>query len=121
MKKPSKKTLRKKCDKLWSSIIRKKNNGCCEICQKIGNQPHHVVGRKNLTLRYDLRNGCLLGYTHHVGGKESAHNDPIWFLEWFKKARPKDYAYLKKKKNILSPNFDYEKTLKRLNRQANKI
>ena len=85
MKKPSRKYQKKKADKLWSDIIRQRNDGMCEIsdCGKPGGQPHHIVGRKNLVLRHDLRNGINLCYTHHVGGNKSAHNDPLWFIVWF--------------------------------------
>jgi len=118
MKKKSRMYLRRKADKLWSELVRKKNNGNCEVCGKTGNQPHHCVGRKNLTLRHDLRNGVLLCFTHHTGGNLSAHNDPIWFLEWFKKNRPDDWKYLSKKRIKLTPHIDYEKIIKKLSEQV---
>jgi len=95
------KSAKRKADSLWSARIRKRNNGRCEICQKKANQPHHIIGRKNLSTRWDLRNGILLCYTHHVGGNESAHNDPMWFMDWFKKNRPEDYEYLQWKRRII--------------------
>jgi len=88
---------KRKADKLWSLKIREKKY--CEVCGRTGNQPHHLIGRKNYALRWDLRNGVLLCYTHHVGGKQSAHNDPVWFLNWFKKNRPEDWKHILAERN----------------------
>lgn len=103
MKKKSIKTIKKNCDKLWSQIIKSKNNGCCERCgAPYANQPHHVVGRKTTVLRWDLRNGCLLCTNCHLLQSYSAHNDPIGFIKWFRKNHYKDYLYLcKKRKEIV--------------------
>ena len=100
-----------KCDDLWRWII--KSGGNCEICGKPTRDPHHVVGKKNLALRWDIRNGVRLCFQHHTGGKLSAHNDPIWFMDWFLRARPDDYKYLLKKKNEVWDK-DYEKVLEYL-------
>ena len=112
-RKPSRKTLKNKCDKLWSVIIR--SGRVCEICGRPARDPHHVVGRKNHILRWDIRNGVRLCFTHHTGGNKSAHNDPLWFMDWFKKHRPDDYEYLLKKKNEIWSK-DYERVLEYLNR-----
>jgi len=116
MKKPSRKYLKKKADKLWSDIIRQRNDGMCEIsdCGKMGGQPHHIVGRKNLVLRHDLRNGCNLCFTHHIEGKLSTINDPMWFLDWLKTNREEDYDYLMKKKHRIAYQVDYEEKIKLL-------
>jgi len=113
-RKPSRKTLKNKCDKLWSKIIRSK--GKCEVCGTFkANHPHHVIGRRNFELRWDIRNGCLLCANHHTAGKFSAHNDSIWFMDWFLRARPDDYEYLLKKKNGIWDK-DYDKVLEYLER-----
>ena len=121
MKKLSKKNLKKACDKLWSLII--KSGGFCEICGQPVRDPHHVIGRINLTTRWDLRNGVRLCFQHHTGGKLSAHNDPLWFMDWFKSKRPDDYEYLLKKKNEIKTFsiFDYEEILKDLGDKLNEI
>jgi hypothetical protein len=31
-----------------------------------------------------------------VFGRQSAHNNPLWFNEWLKKNKPETYSYLKK-------------------------
>lgn len=107
-------TLRKKADKLWSKIIMKRNEGCCEVCGKEGTNPHHIIGKKNLTLRHDPRNGVLLCFTHHTGGKESAHNDPMWFMLWLGENRKEDFVYLLIKKQNLTTQIDYEEIIKKL-------
>ena len=108
-KKPKRSTMMHKCDKLWSLIIR--SGGRCEICGSFKAQnPHHVIGRRNFNLRWDIRNGCLLCSNHHTSGKFSAHNDPIWFMKWFKENRGDDYEYLVKKKNKIWDR-DYDKVL----------
>ena len=112
MKKPSRKTLKRQADKLWSEIIRSKK--CCEICGRPNaNNPHHVIGRVNYILRWNIRNGCLLCAGCHTAHRFSAHNDPLYFMDWFKKTRPEDYEYLREKKNELWDK-DYEKILIKL-------
>lgn len=112
IKKLSRKSLGNKALALWKIIVRKPNT--CEICGKYGDQPHHVIGSKNLTLKFDLRNGCLLCRTHHTLGRESAHNDPMWFREWLFVNRTNDYNYLAVKRNEITTNCDYEKIIERL-------
>lgn len=117
-KKPSRKTLKKKCDKVWGEIIRSKKY--CEICGRPANNPHHVIGRVNYILRWDIRNGCLLCAGCHTSHRFSAHNDPVYFMDWFKKHRPKDYDYLIKKKNKIWDK-NYEEILKKLKIGENKF
>lgn len=121
------KGAKKKADKAWSAAIRRKNNGCCEICNRGANQPHHYIGKRNYTMRFDLRNGVLLCYTHHVGGRHSAHGDGEWFRAWFKESRPEDLEYIikNKEKKIKRLVRDYVKLVEELNeeqrRETNKI
>ena len=108
----SRTTLKRKADKLWSELIRLKVN--CEICSKPANNPHHVIGRRNLTLRHDPRNGVLLCALHHTFGRESAHQDPVWFIYWMMKNRRKDYNYLMLKRMELAVKVDYDAVLRKL-------
>jgi hypothetical protein len=102
-------TLKNKADKLWSQIIRAKNKGRCEVCGKPANNPHHIISRKNLTLRWDVRNGCLLCSGCHTLKRKSAHADPMWFIsEWLTQNRTSDYNYLWEKKEQLATTIDYE-------------
>ena len=97
MKVKTKKNLKKSLDILWALIIAKKVY--CEVCGKPGQNAHHVIGRINYQLRWDLRNGAYLCIGDHVFSKDSAHNDPQGFMIWFKSTRPDDYNYLLTKKN----------------------
>lgn len=99
MKKQSKETVKNRLDKAWSLKIRSK--GYCEVCGKTADQcqlhPHHIWGRKNLSTRWDIRNGCCLCATHHTLGNQSAHNHPFWFIDWIKETRGEDYTYIQAK------------------------
>ncbi|MDD5013805.1 MAG: hypothetical protein PHW73_01720 [Atribacterota bacterium] len=115
MKVKSKKYIKNKLDKLYSLIIRSK--GYCEVCGKTTNlQAHHVIGRIVYALRWDLQNGCCLCASCHEFGKQSAHQNPIWFIGWFKEHRPEDYKYLQKKKLESKTWFisDYEEIYQKL-------
>ena len=99
--------LKSKADKLWRTVG--KSNSSCEVCEKYPEQkviynqlhPHHVCGRRNEQLRWDIRNRCWLCPTHHTLGRISAHNTPRWFNEeFFKVIRPQDYEYIKEKELI---------------------
>ncbi|GAG10315.1 unnamed protein product, partial [marine sediment metagenome] len=104
-------TLKNKCDALWRKIIHSK--GKCERCPKPGTDAHHVIGRGNYNLRWDIRNGCLLCASCHEFSKNSAKNNPLLFAEWFKLNRPDDYIYLMRKRNEIWDK-DYDKVLEYL-------
>ena len=106
-KKPSRKTQKRKADKLWREIIHAK--GSCEICGEPGENAHHVIGRKNHTLRWDIRNGCFLCYKCHY----KSHEDILEFVGWFQTFRTSDYNYLMQKKNEIW-DLDYDKVLQYL-------
>ena len=115
--------IKKRCDKLWSEITRSRNNGLCERCNSPANQAHHVIGRKNYNLRWDLRNGCLLCPNCHWLQSYSAHIDGLGFSKWFESYRPEDYEYLmiEKDKKINRTIFDYEELEKYLKEKLNEI
>jgi hypothetical protein len=119
MKKPSRITLKNKADRLWSEIIRSK--GKCEVCGLERVQSHHIIGRRNLTLRYELRNGVALCPLHHTLGIESAHQDPLWFQDWMMKNRRSDLNYLLLKRMELSTQIDYGAIIEKLKEEYEKI
>jgi hypothetical protein len=118
-KKPRKSRLMKKADIIYSKIIRSK--GYCEKCGKICGQlqTHHAITRANMRLRYDLRNGFCLGAGCHKFNKDSAHNDPLGFVELVKKRG--DYEYLQKAKNetVTTTVEWYQDNIKRLQEYLN--
>ena len=101
--KTSKKRLKNKLDACWRTVG--KEDAVCEVCAALPPServaytqlhPHHVVGRINQALRYDLKNRIWLCPSHHALGTKSAHNDPFWFIDWLKEHKPAQYKYIKK-------------------------
>ena len=117
MKIKTKKNIKKQLDVLWSLIVRQSNNGNCEICQKPAQNSHHIIGRSNYALRWNIKNGTNLCISCHLFGQNSAHKNPIFFINWFKSKRPSDYEYLKDPKFTKTKTwtiFDYQEILKTL-------
>jgi hypothetical protein len=113
-KKISRTSLRNKADKLFSLLVR--SRGRCEYCGK--GEPKtlqcaHIISRANLHLRYDPKNALALCYFHHL---QFFHRSPLEAMSWFIAVYPKEYAYLMKEKDIIEPNIDYEKIIKRLSK-----
>ena len=53
-------------DLLWRKIIHARDNEICQWCHKSNKMDsHHIFGRKNLSVRWDTRNGILLCYSCH--------------------------------------------------------
>jgi hypothetical protein len=105
IKKPSIFKLKKQAWKLWSEIVR--NKGYCELCgikykelNKRGRptilNAHHVVGRENHNLSWDIENGVSLCSWCHKFSSTGAHKGGIIFSEWFRQKYPERYEYLLK-------------------------
>ncbi len=103
VKKPTIPKLRKKAFKLWSEIVRK--DGKCDICGCIKGalnakgkpvilHAHHLIGRENHALMFDIKNGISLCVGHHKYFKDSAHKGGLVFHDWFMKKYPDRYQYL---------------------------
>lgn len=115
--KMTKKNIKIRLDYNWANIVKERANNCCEICGSNKSiNAHHVISRRILRTRWDLRNGIALCSSHHFFGNFSAHSNPIWFLNWFKLYRPDDYKYLESVKNeIISYSLeDYQEILEKL-------
>jgi len=109
----NKKTLCKKCDDEWSKQIRSK--GKCEVCGSTRFlNAHHIIGRRNLHLRHKLRNGVCVCAGCHTFGRNSAHQNPIWFGDWLENNRKEDIEWLRKEQHILEDNYDYVSVLEEL-------
>ncbi len=124
-KKPlTKGKLSKKLDEAWSLAVKKRAGYKCEVCG-IGESghlnSHHIVGRRNRRVRWDVRDGVCLCVKHHRFGIESAHEDPLWFREWLEDKRWEDYAYLYTIKNQIKKWTleDMEEQLEELNKIIN--
>ena len=88
----------RKLDRMWSLKIRERDQNKCQVCGMEGNNPHHIVGRRNRTLRWDLNNGITLCPGCHTFRTKSAHQDPLWFADWFRSNHPSRYRLIKHKK-----------------------
>lgn len=96
------KKLRKELDDSWREIIKLRAGGRCECvtdgkrCEKRGVfgrgtnlNSHHIFGKSNFRVRWDLRNGIALCPGHHTLNNDSAHNASPWFDKMLKKLRGK--------------------------------
>ena len=110
----SRKQLEKQLDKLW----RERGANYCEICDKLPLSErvdytkldtHHIVGRTNKLLRWDLRNQLKVCPTlHTLGGSGKTVQDNLggWFLnwesdnDWMGKWRKEDKEYLRERYKI---------------------
>ena len=106
-KKPSRKTLRNKLDKIIREIVKKK--GSCERCNRrppiVQLQTAHIFSRKNLSVRWDLDNVLCLCASCHFW----AHQNPVEFAEFVKYKLGKErYEKLKIKANTPKQWEDYE-------------
>ena len=101
MGKVTKKSADRRLIKIWGKLVKQNAGHSCEVCgQSFGKlDAHHIIGKRNRVLRYDLRNGVCLCATHHTLGVRSAHGDPFWFATWMKTHRLDDYNYLNSTKN----------------------
>jgi hypothetical protein len=96
----SKKGLKKKLDELWSELVKREAGNKCEVCGKTEYlNSHHIVGRRNLRLRWELYNGVCLCAGCHTFKTNSFHQNPIWADEWLRENRSEDYRLVKQTMN----------------------
>ena len=101
--KASRKTLKAKADKLFSEYIRKRD-GKCMRCDLFKNrlECNHIVGRRNLRLRYDANNAITLCTACHFWW----HENPLKASDWFRNKWPERAKYLIDYKNeIEKPDY----------------
>lgn len=91
----------KKLDKLWREAIHARD-GKCQVCESTSAlNAHHVIGRRNHSVRWDLDNGILLCAGCHTFKNLSAHQDPLWFSDWFIKHFSERYDSISVKRNLV--------------------
>jgi len=85
--------LEKSLDVLWAKAVKLIAHNRCEVvttgrCQNVGGagqghglNAHHIVGRSNFNVRWDVDNGVAVCVKHHVFSIWSAHQNPFWFLQ----------------------------------------
>jgi hypothetical protein len=96
----------KQLDLLWSQAVKIKAGYKCEISGLTKHQcklnSHHIVGKRNFTLRWDLRNGLCVSSSKHTLARQSVHQDPEWARQWLLENRKEDFEYLESKKNMIT-------------------
>ena len=117
MKAPSKKR-KKDMDKLWADVIKARAGYMSEISLQEGILAgHHIFGKPNLVLRYDIRNGiCLLNHSEHIYGVHNK-NDLIkrtYYEDEIRALRESDYFALEQLYHVTSPQFDWDAKEKEL-------
>ena len=82
----------RRLDPKWSKAARTRTPWC-EKCGKRDGvlHAHHIIGRGNKRLRWDLRNSCVLCYQCHFHWAET---NPLAFADWIRKVRPTDCDHI---------------------------
>ena len=122
MRKPSRKTLTRKLDRLVGEIVRKRDKETCQWCGKrvSGSNCHvsHVVPRSagNL-LRWDLKNLKVLCFHCHIN---RWHKNPREAAEWFNGRFPKRAKYLDKHRHKIKrwKTWELEELFDKLSKQV---
>ena len=88
-------------DKEWAKLVKTRDNYTCQVCKKQGKNQginaHHIIPRIVKELRHDLKNGITLCPSCHRWGKNSAHQNAIFFSEWLKENKFEIFKYLREK------------------------
>ena len=78
----------KELDALWRLAVKLRAGNRCELSGKMGGEgrgmvlnAHHVIGRSNYRVRWLVANGALLSPGKHTLNSDSAHQNPLHFLE----------------------------------------
>lgn len=99
--------LRRKALKLWTEVVRLSGGNHCAVCgaghgslgesgKPIWLNSHHIEDKTNYSTRWDPKNGIsLCPSCHKFRNPNSAHNSPVWFLDWLSQNRPGTIEYIR--------------------------
>ena len=89
------KGIDKKLDALWAYIVKARAGGKCEApncSQRMYLNAHHIFGRRNKSVRWELTNGiCLCPLHHTFSSTFSAHQTPTAFTQWIIAKRSEEW------------------------------
>lgn len=88
--------MKKKCDPLWSLLIREGADYTCALCGNQGKwvHAHHLISKGRRFFRHNLNNGiCLCAQCHTFNSSLSAHGAPWAFEAWMEKNRPEQFSW----------------------------
>lgn len=113
-----------KLDKAWSEYVKLRAGNRCEKCKnKNYLNSHHIFGRRNKSVRWEISNGCCLCVgCHKFSSKFSAHETPTLFTDWIKAKRGEEwYDELRIMANTPKKwtKYDKEELLKELTEAIN--
>jgi hypothetical protein len=94
-------------DTLWSKAVKILDNNKCVHCGSSEHlNSHHIIGRRNFAVRWEVINGVTLCPKCHVySSKFSAHQTPTIFTDWIKEKKGLDwYDELIELSNTIKPN-----------------
>ena len=95
-----------KLDKEFREKVYGRDNGTCQYCGQVGSNCHHIVGRRNRSVRWFLPNGILLCPGCHTFRTNSFHQDPQETMKWFEEKYPDRYqAIMDRKNKILKQSY----------------
>jgi hypothetical protein len=82
-----------KLDKNWSLIVKQRAGMKCEYCGKTAYlNSHHIFGRRNRSVRWEITNGiCLCVGCHKFSSVFSAHETPLLFSRWVTDLRGEEW------------------------------
>ncbi len=109
----SRKSLRRKADKLWSDLVKQRAGFKCELCGRSGVklESHHIISRREYTTRWTLSNGLCVCHACHL----KAHQNPLWLGEQAEKLRGKEkMEALLTATYYLAKKVDYENVIEAL-------
>ena len=96
-----------KLDKKFREVINERDNRICMRCGKSGNNVHHIVGRRNRSMRWLPANGLTLCPGCHTFNTSSFHQDPLTTMKWFEETYPERYRAINERKNkILKQSYE---------------
>jgi hypothetical protein len=110
VRKTPRSTLKRRCDKLWSLIIRASNGGRCKLQGKdhvrCGGplQAAHCFGRGKGSVRHELWNGWPLCAGHHIWYTK---NPSDWFARLLEEWGEDTYQERLLYSRFLAPKQDY--------------
>jgi 5-methylcytosine-specific restriction endonuclease McrA len=104
-----------KLDKKFREMIYERDNGVCSYCGQRGNNVHHIVGRRNRSLRWFPANGLVLCSGCHTFRTDSFHQNPLTTMKWFEETYPDRYEAINERRNEILKQT-YEEVLDELER-----
>lgn len=107
----------KTLDTMFSKYIRAKDGKCLRCGKTTTLQLAHIIGRRNMRLRYDPMNALTLCYACHIFW---SHKEPLLFAEWVKEEFPEKYYYVMDHRNE-HEKLDYDATYEALKSLSNLV